>query len=288
MNLLASSTLIKSDSANRGSLKTQLRKGATRSGNSARQVRVSRVLVKRTLAMFAVCVLVVSGFGLYKAMPYLNPSIEHISVTGEMVRLDKATLSRAVYANLKGGILTLDIEYLRSEISRIAWVEQVEIVKYFPSTLSVHIVEERAVARWNDQGYISNAGEFIESAIYEDLAGLPLLTSSMEGIAPEQAAREAVGIFHMLNSTVLMYDQNIQELKQSSKGGWIMIWDNGLSIDLGRVDHLNRIRHAMAAWQRLPGDVKNNIDRIDARYENGVAIRSRQDLEAVALNQIDS
>lgn len=266
------------------------RAGATRSGKSARRISYASSIVRIMRQLLILSTLVIVTYGSYKSFPYLSPEIKQVVVQGDMVRLDQEMLSTAVYENLRGGILVLDIEYLRTEISKIAWVESVEIVKYYPSTLVVRIVEEKAVARWNDQGYISNAGEFIESALYEDLGNLPLLTSSIGSLAPEQGARTSIELFHRLNSTVLMYSQNIRELRQSVSGGWTMIWDNGLSIDLGRVNHLSRTRHAMAAWQRLPADVKNKIDRIDARYDNGVAIRSQQDQDSqvVAVSQSNS
>ena len=229
-------------------------------------------IVRSLHSMLVVCVLTTAGYGVYKALPYVSPKIQRVAVSGDMKRLDQPALARAVHDNLRGGILTLDIEYLRSEIAKIAWVESVELVRHFPATLAVHIVEEQAVARWNDRGYISHKGEFIDSTLYEDLSALPLLSSALKEGDPRSGARESIEIFHMLNSTALMYGQLVQELHQNTAGGWTMIWDNGLSIDLGRVDHLNRTRHVMAAWQRLPDDVKNNIDRIDARYDNGVAI----------------
>lgn len=253
------------------------RASASRPQPSSTSRNLGLMVGKILSGLFVATAIALSGFGLYKAYPYVNPDIKQVVVKGELIRLDQSALSRAVYENLHGGILTLDIEYLQSEVSKIAWVESVEIIKHFPSTLAVHIVEEQAVVRWNDQGYISNAGEFIESRLYEGLADLPLLASAVEAQDPELAAHQAVDIFHRLNSTVLMYDQTIRELRQSPSGGWTMIWDNGLSIDLGRTDHLNRTRHVMAAWQRLPADVKGNIDRIDARYGNGVAIRSRSE-----------
>ena len=270
--------------------KHKSRQGATRSGGQtrARSMTFSPVLIRSLYSMAFVCALAVAVYGAYKVLPYINPEIEQVVVSGDMKRLDQSTLSKAVYENLRGGLLTLDIEYLRSEISKIAWVESVELVKHFPSTLAVHIVEEQAIAGWNDQGYISNTGEFIDSVLYEDLSDLPLLSSSLKGIDPQLGAKKSIEIFHMLNSTALMYGQLVQELRQSASGGWTMIWDNGLSVDLGRVDHLNRTRHAMAAWQRLPEDVKSNIDRIDARYDNGVAIRSRSGLSMTSNSNVIS
>lgn len=254
------------------------RLGATRS--QTRRPVSSRSLRTPFLTLLLTTTLVALAYGAYLSLPYVNPEVRQVVVEGDLVRLDHSLLSAAVRENLHSGILTLDIEQLSTEIAKIAWVESVEVVKQFPDTLVVNIGEEKAVAQWNEQGYISVQGEYIESPLYEDLVALPHLSSDIVDLFPERSARQAIELFHRLNSAVLISSQNIQRLHQSSIGGWTMQWDNGLSIDLGRVDHLNRTRHAMAAWQRLPVEVKNNLDRIDARYDNGVAVSQRKALSA--------
>lgn len=225
-------------------------------------------------------------FGGYKLIPHVNPDIKQIAVTGDLVRLDKSGLVEVVKGNLIGGIVTLDMSYLRSELLAVPWVKQVELVKHFPNTLEVRVYEEQALAQWNELGYISIEGEFIRSSLQEDLQHLPRLSSERnsvneskvnEGvIKAEDAARVAMSLFHSLNSVVLAEGQRIQTLSQSEAGGWTMTWGNGLNIDLGRSNHLLRTRHAMATWQRLPDEVREKLERIDARYDNGVAIRTGQ------------
>jgi len=220
------------------------------------------------------------GFAGYKALPYLNPEVKQIVVTGELVRLDQQQLVQEVEEKLQGGILTLDMSRLRDELMAIPWAKNIELIKHFPNTLEVQVYEEKALVRWNNSGYISHEGEFIHSMQYEDLMSLPQLQSarvSMEGhphsLSNDQAAQVAMSLYHRLNSVVLSEGRQIQSLTESAAGGWTMTWDNGLSIDIGRKDHLQRTRHVMAAWQRLPVEMRASLERIDARYENGVAVR---------------
>ena len=265
--------------------------GASRS-TVARQSVAWRSIARKggAVALFFMLVSTL-GFGTYKAAPYVNAEIEQVIVQGDLKRLNEALLSDAIFDNIRGGILTLDIALLQSQVATVPWVESVQVVKRFPATIIVEVTEELAIARWNDQGYISNKGEYIHSSLYEDLAHLPQLSSARAYLQPEAEAKKAIDLFHMLNSVVLISGQQITHLQQSAVGGWRMTCDNGLSVDLGRTDHLNRTRHAMLAWQRLPHKLKNNIDQIDARYANGVAIRSRNNLAAKAsqaanLNQL--
>ena len=257
-----------------GANKTSQR-GASRVAQPARSSLTLMSMFFALVKILGVAGLVFFGAVLvYRATPYLDPEILQVRVEGELNRLNAESLAAVVSSRLSTGLLTLDLDEVRDPVAAIAWVESVELIKDFPSTLVLSVVEEQAVARWNDRGYISTKGEFIESDVYEDLSDLPVIFGAADP-SSELAARQALNTFHLLNSVALTDKQRIRELHQSRTGGWTMIWESGLSIDLGRVDHLNRVRHLMLAWEQFPHELRQRIEHIDTRYGNGVAIRTR-------------
>jgi len=253
-------------------------RGASRSRVSQRNNRVDiSAIFKNTMtAMFFITVVGLSGFGIYWLLPKLNWPVENVVLEGEFNWLDQSAVHKAITENLDGDLFSIDIKKLRAEIRQVPWVEDAEIKRIYPDSLVVQVKEERPVAQWNDQGYISSLGEFIESPIHEEISGLPLLSSNLRGVDAETGAREAIDIYHLLNSAVLVSGESVEMLAQDASGGWIMVWESGLEIDLGRSDHLKRVRHALAAWRRLPSEERQTIGEIDARYDNGVAIRARR------------
>ncbi len=241
---------------------------------------------RRTLSALRVALVVGVLLGLvtgvYAALPYFNPPISQVLVEGDLLRLDRGKLRAAIFEHLDTGIIGLDIGRLNSEIERVPWVESVEVVKEFPSTLRVRVTEARAIAVWNGSGYFSDRGRFIETEPFADLAHLPMLSSPKSEPGSESGARQALEMFHLLNSVVLASDQRILALDQDASGGWIMTWGNGLTINMGRADHLDRIRHVMAAWKRLPDQQRVALRHIDARYDNGIAVRTHSPWPAAA------
>lgn len=260
-------------------------RGASRSRSNRKRLdgtifaRV-QTLVARAVKILSLCaVLGALGYGVHWVAPKLTRPVEHVVLEGDFRWLDQGAVHLAITQNLDGDLLSVDIKKLRHAIRQVPWVEEAEITRVYPDSLMVRIREEKPVAQWNDQGYISSMGEFIDSPIYEELAGLPQLSSSLQGIDVAQGAHEAIEIYHLLNSAVLVSGESIEVLSQDASGGWTMIWESGLEIDLGRSDHLKRVRHALAAWRRLPVEARQQVGEIDARYDNGVAIRTRQSTE---------
>lgn len=226
--------------------------------------------------LLSVAFMTIIGYGIHWVAPKLNWPVEHVVLEGDFRWLNQSALHKAITDNLDGDLLSLDIKKLRQEIQQVPWVENAEISRVYPDSLIVRVREERPVAQWNDQGYISSQGEFIESPVHAELSGLPRLSSRLKGVDVAQGAREAIETYHLLNSAVLVSGESIEALDQDASGGWTMVWESGLEIDLGRSDHLKRVRHALAAWRRLPVEKQQSIGEIDARYDNGVAIRGRQ------------
>ena len=256
-------------------------RGASRSRTHQRShgLGISTIFKNAMKAMLVVAVVGAAGYGVYWLSPKLNWPVENVVLEGDFNWLDQSAVHKAITANLDGDLFSIDIKKLRAEIRQVPWVENAEINRVYPNSLIVQVKEERPVAQWNEQGYISSLGEFIESSIHDELSGLPQLSSSLQGVDPERGAREAIEIYHLLNSAVLVSGESVEMLSQDTSGGWIMVWESGLEIDLGRSDHLKRVRHALAAWRRLPAEERQTIGEIDARYDNGVAIRTRRTQE---------
>lgn len=257
-------------------------RGASRArANKPKMDSSIMTVLSRTVKILSLTmVLGAMGYGIYWVSPRLSWPVEHVVLEGDFRWLDQGAVHLAITENMDGDLLSIDIKKLRQEIRQVPWVEDAEISRVYPDSLVVRINEEKPVARWNDQGYISSMGEFIDSPIYSELSGLPQLSSRLPGIDAAQGAREAIEIYHLLNSAVLVSGENIEVLSQDASGGWTMIWESGLEIDLGRSDHLKRVRHALAAWRRLPDEERKEVGEIDARYDNGVAIRARQSGES--------
>ncbi|MBC6428602.1 MAG: FtsQ-type POTRA domain-containing protein [Cellvibrionales bacterium] len=222
------------------------------------------------LCLLAVGVLYGGGLG----VAALDRPIKQVMLEGEFQNLDPEALRAVLLAERGAGILSLDIRALRERLANIAWVGAVAVRREYPATLVVAVTEAQAVAAWNRQGYLSAQGELIASPELPSLAHLPRLHLNPRGAAATDA-RQALELFHQLNSVVGLVGEQIVALEQSAADGLQLVLRGGLRVNLGRAEHLHlqRVRLVSAAWSRLQPQQRARVAQIDARYANGVAVR---------------
>ena len=216
------------------------------------------------LAMVAIV-----SFGVYSLWPHINQPVTHVEFTGELNRVDTGDMRAQVEATIDRGLLALDLDRLEATVEALPWVDTAEIQKRWPNRLIIQVAEERPVARWGTQGYLAESGLMVPSAMFEDLSALP---SFDVGVT---APAEALDLFYGFHTAMLSTGLGIQELRQSRFGSWSMVMKNGSEVVLGKDDLMVRIRRVIQAWQKLSPEHINELEAIDARYPNGVAVKYR-------------
>ena len=214
---------------------------------------------------------ILSGLG-YMLWPHLNQPVSEVELTGELTRVDRENLRARIQQNISGGLLSLDLDLLDSAVEDVDWVQGVEVKKRWPQTLVIQVTEERPVARWGEIGYLAESGALVESPLFDDLAELPSFDVRVN------EPQRALEVFYDIDAAMMMTGVGIKELRQSEFGSWSMIMENGSHIVLGKEELLVRMRRVIHTWQRLPEEYINDLEVIDARYPNGVAVKYRQQL----------
>lgn len=235
-------------------------RGATRPTKSKAQRGTLRFLRISGLTAMAIAL----AFAAQQAMSRANQPIKEIQLSGEFDQNRSAELEARldIYGGL--GLLSLDLKQLKSEIEKTPWVAQARVSRQWPNTLAVNIEEHRLVARWNDQGYVSDQGFLVQG--YEVEQSMPLLQSaSSEPLLLLQQYRR-------LSQAMSQIDLQLIELHESRTGDLDLLLDNGILIKLGNRDLLDRIQRFIAVWQLDLRARSEQINQIDVRYVNGLAV----------------
>jgi cell division protein FtsQ len=96
---------------------------------------------------------------------------------------------------------------------------------------------------------------------------LPLLT----GV--EDSERLIMNTYHEIALLLRPADLKITELSYNNQGIWRLALSNGLEVLIGRDQIVEKIRRFLTIWMAT---LKNNIsdmDGVDIRYDNGIAVR---------------
>lgn len=190
--------------------------------------------------------------------------IAQVAFGGDVARIPPAELE-AFARSLRGApAASVTLDAVREAARRIPWVRDAAVRRRFPDGLEVTFQAYEPLARWAAHGLVSRTGEVFD-ARFE--AKLPRF-SGPQGSAPVmvQQYRAIVPLLAPLASP-------IAELRLSARGGWQVLLDSGLTLDLGRGDVGPRLERFVAAW---PGLAKRGVEtkHADLRYANGFALRT--------------
>ncbi|MFL0801746.1 MAG: cell division protein FtsQ/DivIB [Agarilytica sp.] len=235
--------------------------------------------------LLAIC-FVVGGFGLTKvqwqeiyAKTYsaTNRPLASIKIEGKFKFVSKASLQQLISSRLNGSFVDLNLHDVKTAIEVNPWIDSVLIERIWPDSLKLKIEEHTPIARWNDNGFINREGELVKVVSNQILADLPLL-SGLE-VNTDELTKNYVFFSELLKRSGLRIDG----LSVDSVLSWSIQLDQGFELILGSDDIQSKIENFAFVYQQYLGNKKNQIDRVDMRYEKGLAVKWKQRSEYVAV-----
>ena len=189
----------------------------------------------------------------------ISQPIRHVVFVGDSGRIARADLEAFALSvqGVSSGGATLAA--VREAARRIPWVRDAYVRRRFPDAIEVGFETHEPLARWAEGGLVSTRGEVFNA---EHAGFLPVFDGR-----PGAAARMARE-YPVIARTLAPLAAAVVELRLSARGGWQVVLDSGLAIELGREDSVPRLQRFVAAWPRLPAD---GARRVDLRYANGFA-----------------
>jgi cell division protein FtsQ len=200
---------------------------------------------------------------------WLDQPVREISLHGAVRHLDKQAIAGALAARLEAPLFELDLAQLRELVIRDPWVHDAAISRSWPPALEVAIVEEVPVARWGDKGLLNHQGDIFWPALKPEYRALPRLSGP---------AHETVRImeqFHDLNRMFAASGLRLSGLTLEPRGAWTIELSNGVRVVAGREQLIPRLRRFLTIYQLELAERAEQIEQIDIRYTNGVAVRWR-------------
>jgi len=198
---------------------------------------------------------------------FLNQPIERIRVDGQFQHLTALDVEKAVRAQLHGaGLVSVRLAEVRRAIRALPWVESAAVQRNWPRGLAVQVLEQQALARWNDTDLINAHGEVFASSAHFVPPELPQLAGP-NGSAPEVVAR-----YLALQGRVVEAGLRLVALHLDARGAWDLRLDNGIAVRFGRKQVDERCARFLNVALRMISQRAADIDYVDMRYTNGFAV----------------
>ena len=193
--------------------------------------------------------------------------IRQVKLLGDLRYLDAETLTKDLSVRFDGNYLDTTLTEVVSEVESHPWISNASARRVWPDTLLIEIIEQRPVAVYNDTQYLGSSGDLFEP--------------------PELVEKPMPRLYGALSETSQVYSHyrvfsdrlaDLAKVTSVSRGhdlGWEIVMDQGFTLQLGRVDILGRLARARDILKQLDKDRLRQIRKVDARYDNGIALAWR-------------
>lgn len=228
----------------------------------------------RLVMVLVFAAVIVGGDHIYKQ---IDTPLTRIVVGGEFKHLQKEELANLVNGQIDGGFLSMNLNQLREQLQGHPWVHEVSIRREWPSTLKVEVVEEVPIARLGKQGFLNRLGDQLEIADNSNLRSLPVLRAEFG------TTQDMIQQYQLLAELLIPINLKLTELQRDSVGAWQAATAPGIRLILGRDEVAEKIRRLVIVWQSGLSLQSDNIETIDLRYPNGLAVSWKE--SALADNE---
>ncbi len=204
-------------------------------------------------------------------------SIRTIWVEGDVTRNSVATIRANAAPKLAGNFFTTKLAADKTAFEAVPWVRSAEVRRVWPGKLVVRLEEHRAVALWGfedtDDKLVNSFGEVFQANLgdVED-EKLPTLSG------PPGSAALMLKLLQSLQPLFAKLDTQIDTLRLSGRGSWLVELDSGAEVALGRGTH----DELVASTQRFVGTVlpmlsqyQRPLEYADLRHHDGYALKLR-------------
>lgn len=222
-------------------------------------------LLKNTsTALFTVSVLLVLYSALHYALhqPAVLP-IRSVKLAAAPIQVNAAQVLQVMQSQVRGNFFTVDIEQLRAELEKLAWVRQVNIRREFPNQLRVELIEHQALAHWNNHDLVNVQGEVFTAASTQ---AMPQFMGQV-GTATQVADQYA-----LCNEQLKKINLQVKQITLSPRFAWQVQLNNGMVLELGSQDMQMRLARFVSVYPYSLAPQATSVTRVDLRYRNGFAV----------------
>ncbi len=201
--------------------------------------------------------------------------IRSVVVEGVYQHTDQDLLRDRVMTQAERGFFNLDIAQIQKEVEGLQWVDKAYVRRVWPESISVHLEEHKAVARWGEAGLISDNFKLFfppklnasnGTAVNSYLEQLPQLDS------PE---RRHVALLKLLMETRPLFSKveaPLTGISEDERRSVTLTLKNNVKVIIGHRLISERIERFADIFRSYVAPVYDDVVKVDMRYTNGFAM----------------
>jgi len=206
-------------------------------------------------------IFIINQFSLADSFP-----IRKVIVYG-VNHVDQDEVKNMITPLVNTGYFNINIDTIRDRLTQIPWVAEITVRRDWPDQILITMIEKNPIAKWNESHLLSGNGEIFLPKEFQDSQGLPHF------LGPKGKQMIMLQYFDDINRILLPLHVKISHLELTPHSTWRLILDNGIRLQMGNKDILTRLSQFVKVYPKIVGERLSDIDYIDLRYSNGVAVR---------------
>ena len=196
--------------------------------------------------------------------------IRHVQVEGAFQYIDKEDIQMKINPLVQAGYFSVELQAIRNSLMNLPWTESIQVKRIWPDRLKLRIHEQKPVIRWQEHSLLNEQGEVFRPLNIDRFQTLPVL------YAPNEQRLVLLEVMHGLSVSLMDQGLYLTEFRVNERQSWLLSMENGLVIQLGRLQPLEKFSQLMKALIVTGGELVNKMVYVDMRYPNGYAVRWRE------------
>ncbi|WP_084407426.1 cell division protein FtsQ/DivIB [Aestuariibacter salexigens] len=189
--------------------------------------------------------------------------VQRITFDGDRQHVDEQALERLIRQTQPGSFFELDVQQVHETLEQQPWVYRASVRKQWPNSLKIYLVEQSAVAHWNNDQLLNRYGDTFDAQLPE--GNLPQL------FGPGGSEQTALQGYLAMQSLLTRTSMAVSELILSERFAWQVTLDNGIKLNLGRSEFIDRLQRFIDVYPLLQRQ-ERDVEYVDLRYDTGLAV----------------
>lgn len=206
--------------------------------------------------------------------------VNSVVISGEMPFTQREEVIAAMSNIELGNFFEVDVNDIQRQVAALPWVYSVSVRKQWPDEVKIYVVDQTPVALWNGDFLLNKFGKAFQADTSKLVNGIP------QFFGPEGSELLALENYSDLNELLEYSDLAIDELVLSERFSWQLTLNDGVMLNLGREERVERIQRFMDVYPLIKSHIeqkstgkknskkqpKQAVDYIDLRYDTGLAV----------------
>lgn len=193
--------------------------------------------------------------------------IETVKVEGQYNHINHQDLQEMVLPFVQHGFFSINLNALHAQLMSMPWVASVDLRRVWPGTLVIKLVEQHAVARWNENSLLNSQAIVFTPEPKTIPDGLP----DLDG--PEGLQKQVLEQYEEVSQLFAPLQLRVLKLTMSERRAWRMELSNDTVIMLGREHLMARLKRFVQVYPKIFDVPERHAQYVDLRYTNGLAVQ---------------